>query len=86
MLIKYEYCKKIKTRYFNKNLLMTKEDEQKFQASDKCWIREKLFDETDIKVRDHCHISVKFRGTVHQSCNINLKMANRVPVIFHNLR
>ena len=82
----YEHCKKIKKHYFNKNLLMTKKDEQKFQASNKCWICDTLFDETNVKVRDHCHISDKFIGTAHQSCNINLKMINRVPVIFHNLR
>ena len=45
-----------------------------------------LFDEPDIKVRDHCHISGKFRGAAHQSCNINLRITNRVPIIFHNLR
>ena len=86
ILITCKYCKKIKKHCFNKNLLMTKEDERKFQASDKSWFCEKLFDEADIKVRDHCHISGKFRGAAHQSCNINLKMTNRVLVIFHNLR
>ena len=78
---------------------MTGEDEQKFQASDKCWVCGKLFDDgdnsdsdsgsdkvKDVRVRDHCHISVKFRGAAHQSCNINLKITNKVPVIFHNLR
>ena len=70
MLTTYEHCMKIKKRHFNKILLMSKKDEQKFQASDKCWICGSLFDETNIKVRDHCHISGKFRGTAHQSCNI----------------
>ena len=28
----------------------------------------------------------KYRGTSHWSCNINLKMSKKIPVIFYNLR
>ena len=38
------------------------------------------------KVRDHCHITGKYSGSAHWSCNINLKLTKKVPVIFHNLR
>ena len=65
---------------------MTVEEEEIFQSSNKCWIWDKLFDLVDEKVRDHCHISGKFRGAAHFSCNANLKISNKVPVIFHNLR
>ena len=41
---------------------------------------------SDNKVRDHCHISGKYRGAAHWSCNINLKITKKVPVIFHNLK
>ena len=37
-------------------------------------------------IRDHCHITGKYRGAAHWSCNINLKITKKVPVIFHNLR
>ena len=70
-------------KYFNKNLIMTEEEEQ-FQSSNICWICEKLIE--DEKVRDHCHITGKFRGAAHWSCNINLQLTKKVPVIFHNLR
>ena len=85
MLDEYEYCKKIKHRYFNQNLVTSKKDEKKFQSADKCWVCEKMFDENSIRVRDHCHITGKFRRASHQDSNINLKITNRVPVIFHNL-
>ena len=40
-------------------------------------------------VRDHCHITGKFRGSAHQECNRRLRIKPediRIPVIFHNLR
>ena len=67
---------------FNENLIMSEEEEQ-FQSSNTYWICEKLIDDDDDKVRDHCHI---FGGIAHWSCNINLQLTKKVPVIFHNLR
>ena len=40
----------------------------------------------DEKVRDHCHITGKFRGVTHWSCKINLQLTKNVSVMFHNLR
>ena len=72
-------------KHFNKNLIMSEEEEQ-FQSSNTCWIFEQLIYNDDKKVRDHCHITGKFKGTAHCSCNINLQLTKKVPVIFHNLR
>jgi hypothetical protein len=44
------------------------------------------FSEKDVKVRDHCHITGKYRGAAHQSCNLNLRLTKKIPVVFHNLR
>ena len=36
------------------------------------------------KVRDHWHYTRKFRGAVHNICNLRKKVAKKIPVIFHN--
>ena len=73
-------------KHFNKNLIMSEEEEQEFQLKNICSICEKLIDHDEEKVRDHCHVTRKFRGAVHRDCNINLQFNKKVPVIFHNLR
>ena len=69
ILEEYEYCRIVMKKHFNKYLIMTEEEEQ-FQSSNICWICERLIE--DEKVRDHCHITGKFRGAAHWSCNKNL--------------
>ena len=86
ILKEYKYCKKVMNKHFNKNLIMSEEEEHLFQQSNSCWICKKLIDNDEEKVRDHCHVTGKFRGAVHGSCNINLQLTKKVPVIFHNLR
>ena len=71
-------------KHFNKNLIMSEKEEENFQSSNMCWICEKLIE--DEKVRDHCHVTGKFRGAAHWSCNINLQLTKKVSVIFHNFR
>ena len=46
----------------------------------------KNIDNNDEKVRDHCHITGKFRGAAHRSFNVNFQLTEKAPVIFHNLR
>ena len=71
--------------HFNKNLVMTAEENEEFEKSDICCICGKLIEFND-KVRDHCHITGKYRGSSHWSSNINIKISKKLPVIFHNLR
>ena len=37
-------------------------------------------------MRNHCHVTDRFRGAAHWNCNINFQLTKNVPVIFHNLR
>ena len=46
----------------------------------------KKYTDKDIKVRDHCHITGFYRGSAHQDCNLNFRLTDKIPVIFHNLR
>ncbi|XP_051176668.1 uncharacterized protein LOC127291526 [Leptopilina boulardi] len=39
----------------------------------------------DVKVRDHCHLTGKYRGAAHRDCNINYHESQVIPVVFHNL-
>ena len=65
---------------------MSEEEEHLFQQSNSCWICEKLIDNDEEKVRDHCHITGKFRVAAHWSCNLNLQLTKKVPVMFHSLK
>ena len=67
-------------KHFNKNLVISALENEEFERTNICWICGKLIN-FDEKVRDHCHVTGKYRG-----CNINLKTTKKVPVIFHNLK
>ena len=60
ILKEYKYCKKVMNKHFNKNLIMSEEEEHLFQQSNSCWICKKLIDNDEEKVKDHCHVTVKF--------------------------
>ena len=89
MLDEVKYCKRIIKKEFNKPLNMTKENEEEFQKAEECHICNKKYINQDIRVRDHCHITGKYRGSAHQECNLQLRLNPdkiKIPVIFHNLR
>ena len=71
ILEEYEYCKKVMRKHFNKNLIMSEEEDQ-FQLSNACWVCEKLIDNDDEKVRDHFHVIAKFIATAHWSCKSSI--------------
>src|SRR5271165_4994152 len=67
-------------------MIFSKVDAEKYSNATTCHICECEFSEgDDIKVRDHCHLSGKFRGAALNSCNINYKAPKFFPVVFHNL-
>ena len=89
MLEEVKYCKQTIKRCFNKPLKMTSDDVAAFEKATECHICNKQYTSEDIRVRDHCHITGKFRGSAHQECNLKLTLNPdeiKIPVIFHNLR
>ena len=89
MLEEVKYCKDVIKKSFNKPLVMTEDDEMRFKLMDECYICGENYVEKDVRVRDHCHITGKFRGSAHRDCNLKLRIKPediKIPVIFHNLR
>ena len=67
-------------------MIFTKLDKDDFISSTICHICEKPFIKDDIKVRDHCHFTGKFRGVAHKFCNLKCCKPRILPVIFHKLQ
>ena len=67
-----------------KPLNMTEENERDFQAATICHICGEHLEED--KVRDHCHVSGKYRVAAHDECNLKYRIPRFIPVVFHNLK
>ena len=68
---------------FPKSMLMTMHDKLVYDNFNLCHIcNEELGND---RVRDHCHLSGKFRGAAHEICNLKYKVIKFFPVVFHNL-
>ena len=70
---------------FPKKILMTRKNIKNFKRATHCHICERELGNNENKVKDHCHLTGKYRGAAHESCNLNFKIPKFFPVIFHNL-
>ena len=59
MIEESKYCSDAINIHFNKEFVMTKEDNEDFKNSAKCWICDNDYIGNDVKVRYHCHITGK---------------------------
>ena len=61
---------------------MSVEDEKHNRDNNVCRSREKNVD----KVRDHCHLTGKYKRPAHTKCNVNVKQkqSNFIPFAIHN--
>lgn len=74
MLEEVKWYKKMIKKNLNKAMIPTKKDKHNFKTANNCHICDKKYSEKDARVRDHCHITAKNRGTAHQNCNLKLQM------------
>ena len=67
-----------------KDIIMKQKDEESYRNTNICRFCEK--EVLSDKVRDHCHLTGKYRGPAHGKCNINVtqKQSNFIPFILHN--
>ena len=75
------------TFYFKnteKDIIMTDDDEEVYRNDNVCRFCEKEI--LSDKVRDHCHLTGKYRGPAHSKCNVNVtqKQSKFIPFVFHN--
>ena len=65
-------------------LKLTPSEQESFNKAEICHICKKEL--LNDKVRDHCHFTGQYRGTAHNSCNLQCRKPMILPVIFHNLQ
>jgi len=63
----------------------TRDNLEKFNSATHCHICEKPFAPDDTRVRDHCYLTGRFRGSAHSNCNLSYKDSHYIPVVFYNL-
>ena len=84
-----EHATKI-INYEKKEMIpLTKKEEKKHNKQKVCHICKKRFNTDDNnkkyhKVKDHCHYTGKYRGAVHDICNLRYKIPKEITVVFHN--
>jgi len=68
----------------NTPIIFTDEQQQIHDACNLCNLCKTNFSYDNHKVRDHCHLSGKYRQTLCNKCNLKLQTPNFIP-IFHIL-
>ena len=66
-------------------------DKQKAKQQTNCYLCKKPLLQKNFRdaVKDHCHLTGKYRGAAHNQCNLKLRInpkTDQIPVVFHNLR
>ena len=65
---------------------MTKEDDEHFESFTKCWIYDNAFAKDDVKVRNHCRVTWKYRSAANRDCNITVSLNYKIQILYHNLK
>ncbi|CAB3991349.1 Gastrula zinc finger [Paramuricea clavata] len=77
-------CREMTDKIFRKKMVITPKEEAEFLVTRNCHICG--YDLCEDRVRDHDHVTGKYRGAAHNICNLKYRITWKVPVVFHNLR
>ena len=59
---------------------MIKEDHKYY------WICDNYLVDYDVKIRDHCYITGKYRGAAHRDYNTNVSLNYKISIMYRNLK
>jgi hypothetical protein len=72
---------------------LTNDELEKYDNANSCYLCKQKFSNEpnkdgfiDIKIIDHDHLTGKYRGPAHNSCNMRYQIPEKIPVFFHNLK
>ena len=65
---------------------MTKECNEHFKTCIKCKMCDNDHIDKDVKIRGHCHITGKYRGSALRDGNISPELNYKTHIVFHNLK
>jgi len=68
---------------------LTQEQLHEFDTATHCFLCNKEFKQGEKGVKDHDHLTGKYRGAAHNKCNLNYRIKAKdvkIPCVIHNLR
>ena len=55
-------------------MIIYKKEQNDFENAKSCHICNKGYINEDVPVRDHCHVTGKYRGSAHTDCNLSYRL------------
>ena len=58
-------------------MIISKKEQNDFKNA-KCYICNKEYNYEDVPMRDHCHITGKYRGSTYTDYNLSYRLTNKI--------
>ena len=62
-------------------MIISNKEQNGFKNAKSCHICNKEYNNDDVPVRDHCHVTGNNRGSAHTDCNLSYRLTNKIYVI-----
>ena len=56
------------------------------ENSTKCCISDNKDVDGDVKLRNHCHITGKYRDSAHRGCSTKVKLNHKIAIVLYSLK